>query len=234
MAEIGVPKNVLEEVMGSMRRLHHRPFKFFLNRPQKVSSWIAAVAVVGVCLFVLLFSQVSWPEPQWPGWVTLAQLSAMVLYVSLMVATVAAAVPSFRDFISPDRSLLAPVVGAFDEERGLIVRLAQHYERHDLEYGLDRTTLVVTQLRSRLALVIGALDKVGLFPLLIGAYFSLRELLQDQPPTSSELAWLVGGALGVAIAYGSGLLLLIWAQDLEDMCLVLKHAVQAKPKDARG
>jgi hypothetical protein len=93
---------------------------------------------------------------------------------------------------------------AFDEEVGLIAHLAGTYERHDLEDALDRVTLMATQLRSRLAITIGALDKVGVIPLAITAFFSLRTLLKEQSPTSSELSWMMGAAIGLGIVYMSG------------------------------
>jgi hypothetical protein len=115
------------------------------------------------------------------------------------------------------------------DELALITRIAQTYEHRELAYALDRLTLVATQLRARSALLIGALDKVGLFPLFVGAYFSLRALLREQPPTSSELTWIIGGAIGLGGVYLMTSGLLRWAQRLDDACVVLKHAGQAKP-----
>jgi hypothetical protein len=80
-------------------------------------------------------------------------------------------------------------------------------------------------------LLIGALNKVGVLPLAVGAYFSLRALLKDQPFTSSELPWMLGLAIGLGGVYLAGMILQGWAQWLEEVCLVLKHAVQAKPSD---
>ena len=84
-------------------------------------------------------------------------------------------------------------------------------------------------LRSRSALLIGAVDKVGLIPLAVGAYFSFRALLREQLPTPSELSWMVGGAIGLGLAYLITVALLGWAQRLDEACVVLKHAGQAKP-----
>lgn len=137
---------------------------------------LPAAVIGGFFLFAVLFSTVSWPQPQWLWWSRLALFFAAVYYVSAILGIGVANVSSFRAIVSPDRSLVGPLVGAFDEELGLKVRLAHTYERHELEYALDRITLLITQQCSRIALIIGALDKVGVFPLAIGAYFPLREL----------------------------------------------------------
>jgi hypothetical protein len=231
MTEIEAPKNVLEDVMRSMRRIHRRPFKIFRNRLEKWFSWISIGSIGGVVVFSVLFSAVPWPQPQWPWWGTLAYLSMVMYYLSFMLAIFAGTVSSIRMIFSPERSMFAPVVTAFGEETSLVVRLADTYEHEHLEYAQDRITLLVTQLRSRIALLIGALDKVGVLPLAVGAYFSLRALLKEQPFTPSELPWMVGLAIGLGVLYVAGMALQGWTQWLEEVCLVLKYAVQAKPSD---
>jgi hypothetical protein len=183
-------------------------------------------------LFILLFSKAPWPQTQWQWWGTLALLSVLMAYVSGILFVLAGILSSVRFLLHPGSGWSEPTVESFDEELGLMTRLAHDYERRDLEYALDRITLLATQIRSRIALVIGALDKVGVIPLAIGAYFSVRRLLREQPSTPSDLSWMWGVAIGLGFLYVAGLSLLEWAQDLDDACLVLKHAVQAKQSDA--
>jgi hypothetical protein len=227
MAEIVMLKNVLDDVLSSLRQVYHRPFTLFLNRPQKYSFWGMIAAFVCLCLFALLFSKVRWPEPQWAWWSTLALLSALMCYASMAVNMVASAVGSLRLVLPPER-IVEPIIAAFTAELALIARLDQTYEPLALAYALDRLTLVVTQLRARIALLVGALDKVGLFPLVIGAYFSLRALLKEQSPTPSELSWIVGGTIGLGLVYMMAFGLMCWVQRLDEACMVLKYAVQAK------
>ena len=129
----------------------------------------------------------------------------------------------------PPQRILDPFIGAFTGELALIARLNQTYEPRALTYALDRLTLVATQLRARIALLIGALDKVGLIPVVIGAYFPLRALFREQPPTPSELNWIIATAAGLGILYLLAFSLLAWLQRLDEACVVLKHAGQAKP-----
>jgi hypothetical protein len=63
--------------------------------------------------------------------------------------------------VLPPERIVDPVIAALTAELALIARLNQTYEPHALAYALDRLTLVATQIRARMALVVGALDKVG-------------------------------------------------------------------------
>jgi hypothetical protein len=230
MTEITMAKNVLEDVMRSMFR--SRPFKFFLNRPQKWFFWIMMAAGVGLVLFYLLFTMASWPQTQWLWWRMLTLLFVLMFYVSCILYISARIVSSRQLLFHPERAWIEPVVESFDEELGLVAHSAQTYERRDLEYALDRLTLMVTQLRSHIALLIGALDKVGVMPLAVGADFSIRTLLKEQTPTPSELSWMVPVAIMLGTSYVMGISLLDRAHRLDVVCLVLKHAVQAKQSDA--
>jgi hypothetical protein len=228
MTKIVMVKNVLDDVMGSLRHLYRRPFTIFLNRPQKWAFWTAIIAFCGLCLFVLLFSKVSWPQPRWTWWLNLGLISALIMYAALAADSLAFMVGSLRLVFPPDK-IVAPVIAAFPEEVALVARLAQTYEPAMLAYALDRLTLVTAQLRARIALLIGAVDKVGLIPVAVGAYFPLRALLREQPPTPSELEWIIATAAGLALIYLMAFSLLLWTQRLEEACVVLKHAGQAKP-----
>jgi hypothetical protein len=88
MSEIAVPKNVIDDVMSSLRQLYHRPIIFFLNRAHKWSFWSTVTAFGGLGVFALLFSMASWPEVQWRWWARLALLLTLIAYVSVVVNSV--------------------------------------------------------------------------------------------------------------------------------------------------
>jgi hypothetical protein len=121
MTEIEAPKNVLEDVMRSMRRIHHQPFRFFLNRPQKWFFWISIGSIGGVGVFSLLFFAAPWPQPRWLWWETLMSLSVVMYYLSFMLSILSETVSRFWIVVSPERRLYAPAVTAFGQELSLVI-----------------------------------------------------------------------------------------------------------------
>jgi hypothetical protein len=96
--------------------------------------------------------------------------------------------------------------------------------------------LLVGQYRARTALLVGTLDKVGIIPLAVGAYFSARAFFREQPPSPLEFNLLVWMSSGLGALYVGTVVLLHWVQRCDEVCLVLKHALQmhssAHPKAA--
>jgi hypothetical protein len=105
------------------------------------------------------------------------------------------------------------------------------YERHQLEYALDRVTFGSTQVRLRNALTIGALEKVGVIPFLIGVVYGgykLYEWWLSHPLSSFQLSGGVGVAIGLSLVYVYAIGQHPDLQQLDQVVLALKHAVEAK------
>ncbi len=176
-------KDILE---GEMRNfLRPPPFKFkpYQNRLEKACFFIMIAAFVGAVLFGGLFriTQCRWM-------ITFTLGSLVVLQVSSLLYALAPLISSVRIVFSIEKNVLEPVMNSFDEHLALIARLVQTLERNHLEYALDRMTLVVEQLRSRLALIVGALDKIGMIPLAASLGFSVYKLIGDSQLTMTS-AW---------------------------------------------
>ena len=119
-------------------------------------------------------------------------------------------------------------INYFPAERNFINELAHTYEGRDLEYAHDVLALAVEHIRSRIAIMVGALDKVGIIPLAITIYFSVHKWLAEPRVSQSELEYapVIGGA--VAFLYLLGIYNLGSLQRSERLCLLLKHAVEEK------
>jgi hypothetical protein len=115
MTETAMPKNVLDDVMESMRSLYHPPFTFFINRLHKWSFWIATTAFAGSSVFAFVFSQVAWPQPRWMWWARLALLCAAIAYGSAFANCVAGIVGSLRTVLPPEK-IVEPTISAFTDE----------------------------------------------------------------------------------------------------------------------
>ena len=166
MTENTAAKNVVEDVTSRMFRSN--PVKRVRSRWQKLFFWMAVGTVLCMGIFLFLFTSVTWPQPQWLWRARLTMLSVVIFVLSCGMVLFIDIPTEFR----LEQTEFPRLVAAFDEELGLIAHLARTYERHDLEYALDRMSLVVTQFRSTVAVTIGALEKVGILPLVIAGYFS--------------------------------------------------------------
>ena len=174
MTAVTMPKNILKDVMRNLVRTP--PFKFFQNFLEKLFFFITVGTFLCMIIFVLMFSHTSWPETHWPYWAFLAQISLPITYLSYIVTTLARIIPSFPIIFAPEKTLLEPAIDSLDEELDNVNLLAQGLEQPYLEYALDSMTLVLEHFRSRISLLIGVLDKIGLIPLGVAAYFSLIRL----------------------------------------------------------
>jgi hypothetical protein len=225
MTEIITPKHILQEVMRSV--LYAPPFKPFQNRTEQVMLYVAIATLVLSVLTALVFLITAWP---WWGIAALIFLSFSE--VSILVSFVASVVTVVRTGFPPERGWVDSVVASFDTELDVITQL-QIFEKHHLEYALDRMALMVKQFRARTALVMGALDKIGIVPLAVTAYFSLRELLAKSSSTPADRPLLWGIGVALVLIYVMGLYVFQRAERLDDLCLVLKHAVEVKKSAPR-
>jgi hypothetical protein len=227
MREITTPKNILEDMLRELS------FKPFVNRWQrwffKVAFWTMVLSIITMVVGVVSFQV--WGA-KLPAPILLLGILGLppISGFSLMLSALVVVVPKlFRYYNHAEQAELEPVLDSFDKELDLINHLANNYERHDLEYAQERVALEVGQSRSWKALCVGALDKVGLFPLAVVAYFSWQKLRAEQPLVFSGLPEVEWGVVATLVF----VYLLSFSQystclQLDRFCLVLKHAVEKK------
>jgi hypothetical protein len=222
MTELITPKNSLEDLLRGMTPLRSLKRLFYRNHLQK---WFGIVTLAALGAQILALIAFKWII-QAPLLGDVFVISWAVSLFSVMGYQVAGTVPLFRI-----RAVLDPVIGSFNAEIDLIAHLAHTYESRHLEYAQDCLTLLVQHLRSRFAWLVGALDKVGLLPRAIMAYFSYPKILGGQKQdlsTSPYIDWTWGLSAFVVTIYLGATYFFSIAQQLDRFCVVLKHAVQAK------
>jgi hypothetical protein len=128
----------------------------------------------------------------------------------------------FRPEENLRKAILTPVK---DEMDHIIAQLVIKYERRHLEYALERVTFGAAQERLSNALNVGALDKVGIIPLFLGAVFSVANWWKFFSANKGLLAVL---AVGLGIVYLRTISLYQSLKGLDHATLALKHAVDAK------
>jgi hypothetical protein len=181
-----------------------------------------------------LFHLLPVPEIRWPWWARLALLSLLLAQVSSMVNIFASSIfPVIKSIFRPGEHLreaiLTPVKDELDR---IITQLVTKYERRHLEYALERVSFGASQVRLGLGLTIGALDKIGLIPVVIGYVVTIDKLypkLWNEPfLVSSQSSPWVGIGLGLVMVYLAGISLHRSLGRLDHAALAIKHAVEAK------
>jgi hypothetical protein len=227
MSGITTPKNILEDILRELS------FKPFVNRWQrwffKFAGWTLGLDLAFMFGAVVGF-QVWGAKLPVPILLLVTLGLPTISGLSLMLSTLAVVAPQlFRYFRHAERAELEPVLDSFDEELDLINHLANNYERHDLEYAQERVALEAGQSRSWKALCVGALDKVGIFPLAVAAYFSWQKLRADQPLVFSGLPGVEWGVvITLVVIYLLSMSQYSTCLQLDRFCLVLKHAAEKK------
>lgn len=222
MTEIITAKGILEDLI---RHLTHAPQPF--ASPVEKGILIASGVGLGWFGVVVFLVYVGVTSP----WLAFSALFSLLgAEILLMLMPLVVWVPSLlRRLVSPVKAELEPVIRSFNDEVDLIFHLTQTYARHQLEYAQDRVVLAATQARSWNALCVGALEKVGVLPLAVAAYFSRKTLAASQTQAVSELLStenIIAGAL--VFFYLLSLLQQAVCLRLDGFGLVLRHAVQAK------
>jgi hypothetical protein len=219
MPEILTPKDILNTLMAT----DGVPSAFtpWSNNIQKYL-FIAAVTLFvfgflgAVSVKVNIFS----PEAKlWVlGLVASSQLTAVIYQLAVII-------PSVKMFGNPSKTIAEPAVKHFDADIQAITDLANTYDQHHLDYARDRLSQVVEQMKFRVGFMLGAIDKVGIFPSAITGYLYAREILSKPDYASSGLEWVFGGLVALYIA---AVVFMTASQRIERLALVAKHAAAKK------
>ncbi|RZO86377.1 MAG: hypothetical protein EVA65_05485 [Oceanococcus sp.] len=214
------PKDILTELVTKTKAPSLKPwdttFQGWLFGGTGVLLFLG-LACAGIQRFV--------PAGQAAYVLSLISLSFLVLAILGCAAyQVSMAVPLIYQLGRAQSTMLEPVVEQFDSELALI-RDLQVYELSHLQHASDRLKLVAEHLRARIAILVGAVEKVGVFPLFVTGFFSIQKLVGSKEPIFS--GWEIASA-GLIILYLVAVHLLLVSHHLDRMNLTLQRAVKNK------
>lgn len=191
------PELTFAYLEAEIEKLPEGPISVF-NQQSQWSRWSAVIGVLGVLMALMPSLLIHWLEPAW--WmVKLARIG--------LVITIAGFLPGFvRNiwvFIREIRHHRRGLIEQFDHDtkeiRGLAKRLAI-YPRETLERQRRFARMGYDRLGSRLVMMLGGIERLGLFPLLLSLFVLLRNW-QDLLALPSWLAML---AVMVAVLWVIG------------------------------
>ena len=215
---IVTPKNAVEVVLD--RKTKSLRFRFYETTVQKVLFWLAGGSltlggVLGTVVYV-------WRSP----WVALAALVLLLLAPLLAAAyQISMMLPEFMKLKNFEREISKPFVEEFNDDIDLISELARDYRMHHLMYAQESYSLMAAQLRSRISLLVGAIDKVGVIPLGITAYISVAKAHKEGLIVFGIIEWVLAG---LVLLYLLALMMNGTAQWMDRMSLLYKQALSIK------
>lgn len=214
------PQNAIHIVLA--RKTKDASFKPYETRFQKwtflMAAWLlgmgALAAAINYCL----------KNP----FVALAGLFALLL--STIVAAVyqiASVVPDLLKLRNVEREISSPLLKQFNEDMDLINELSRTCEMHHLDYAKECYSLMARQLRERISLLVGAMEKVGIIPLAATAYLSFAKAQKDGFVVFGGVEWAFAA---FAFLYLLALRLSSTAQWMELIAQLYAQAISVKAR----
>lgn len=186
--------------------------------PSPIHQWSQWVALINLVLCALSL----WIYVQWKiaffGWIVGVTLVVGVSAAAVFVLVgVKATWAEMRDF---ERGFLTSVSSRLVERRAVVVRIGSGFSYQDILFARDYLKSVAIHLRSRISLIVGALDKVGVLPLAVSAAITLLKLKEAGTVT---VVW-VAGTVVLTFFYVLSVHMLDAAYTVERFVVLLDHA----------
>lgn len=221
MTPIRAPEDIISHLLAADGK--PPAFKPWSNRLQK---WLFLTAISGFAGGATCAILYQYAPGTYLRWGTLGALALSQITASLyQLATV---VPAIRMFGDPAKTIAAPAQQHFNADIQTITDLARMHEQHELDYARDRLAQVIEQLRYRLGFMIGAVEKVGVFPAAIAGYLHAKEILTTPAFASSGIEWVFAALVAF---YIMATVFMTASQRLERLALVARHAAAKKQRD---
>ncbi len=144
----------------------------------------------------------------------------------LVIGMVISLVLYLLSLIPLGKSILDNRVDAFNDDIVLIYRLSKNYQEHYLEYAKNSVEQEVNQLKGRIGVIVGLIEKVGVFPLGIAAYYQFVKFQDKELPIFSGNETAI--FLCLFMIYLIAIRLIRVSQELEKIVLILDQALSLK------
>jgi hypothetical protein len=213
MRKIITPSDAVEIVLD--RKTADFRLKLYETRFQRISFVGSALSLAlsllaGMCFH---FFQI-----EWLGWTALICVS--LASVAAMGYQVAQIIPDMTKMKNPEREISSPLVKAFNDDMDLIHQLATSFEAHHLSYARAMYSSMASQIRERIGLLVGALSKIGIIPIIVTTYLSYAKTIKDGL-TFGPYEWI---GISFVCLYILAIRLTATAQWMEHVAEIYSHA----------
>jgi hypothetical protein len=129
--------------------------------------------------------------------------------------------PGFvKMLLQPVRSALLPEVERAQLDSALVFEL-RLYEISSLKYVDERLRMAVDHFRSRIGTIAGAVDKVGLIPLLVGWFFAGEKFFQG----ATKSKYMIIGAGALVFFYVLSIIAVLASNRVEQLAQIVRFVL---------
>lgn len=174
-----------------------------------------SVMTIGFCTYLVY--DYLWKQPI----LVPVALGAMVVgEVGALICSFFGAKATWAELKQFDRELLTGAAERISNRYQLAHRISERFDAKQIAFAKDYLSSLCVHMRSRIGLLIGALDKIGIIPLTVS---SLVALVKVYGNGSFAGAWYAG-ALVLLLFYVASMRMLGSAYTIERFIVVLNHA----------
>jgi len=217
--EIGKIESIFKDIWehdGAVRE-KATPYQ---NNFQKYTFW-GMVGFFVLALLIAISTKIigpfSWQKIVALLLVAFSQISALLYQLSFIFQ-------GFKVFQEPTRYFLEPISKSSAKDYELATSLIR-FDDSQLVYAKKRLNLESEQMKNRVGILVGAIDKVGIFPVAVTWGLAAYKYFYDGSLVFSQVDWLVYGLMGIYIL---AVPILFFVHKLELYTLVIDTAIELK------
>lgn len=193
------------------------------DKDRETSSWAEtwglglslSLMAIGFCAYLVY--DYLWKQPI----LVLFALGAMVVgEVGAVICSFSGARTTWAELKRFDHEILSGAAKRMSDRYLLAKRISERFDEKEIAFAKDYLQSVCAHMRSRIGLMIGALDKVGIIPLAVSSLVALVKVYGNGTFAS---AWYAG-AFVLLLFYVGSLKMLGSAYTIERFVVVLSHA----------
>jgi hypothetical protein len=193
--------------------------KVFFNPFQKYTFLLMFLFFI-TALIVALSTRIEvypWQKPV----ALILVLLCLLSYIAYQISFIFEACKIFK---VPTKKFLEPVTKSAVKDFELAASFSR-FTNSQLYYAKERLSLETTQMKSRVAMLLGVLEKVGIVPVLVTWILAFYKYLANNTVVFEQIDWLVYGLLCL---YLVAFLALIFIHKLERYLLLINTAIEIK------
>lgn len=213
-------KNAIEFVVE--RKAKDKALQLYKTKSQKWLLWscmifFATGVLVGLSTYFFKIEIIA-------VWAAVSLLISLIL---LLVLQLACTVPDVMKFKNPEKEMSSFLLEVFNDDIDLINDLSGTFEKYHLRYAKNCYKYRARQIKERIGILVGAIEKVGIIPLAITGFFSYRKIANETFLFFGSIEWIF---VALVLLYMFSIRMAFTAQWMEQVTLIYDEAIRLKEK----